>query len=75
MKIEEPVVQALLRLRGREFEPLIEYLTGLRDEQADRLLHAADATVIYRQQGRVQQLDEFLTLVSDVEKLADKFRR
>ena len=75
MKIDERVVASVLRLRSAEFEPLMEYLTGLRNEELEMCAKVTDTVAVYRQQGKVHMLDEVLKLVSDAEKLRDKFSR
>lgn len=75
MKIDERVVQSLLRLREPGFEALIEYLKGKRQEELENILKVTEPTAISRQQGRVQELTDFLSLISDAEKLRDKFSR
>jgi hypothetical protein len=75
MKIDERVVQSLLRLREPGFEALIEYLKGKRQEELENILKVTEPTAISRQQGRVQELTDFLSLISDAEKLRDKFGR
>jgi len=74
MKVDERLVQSLLRLREPGFEPLLAYLRDKRVEELDNILRSSEMPVIYRQQGRVQQLSELLALIADAERLRDKFR-
>ncbi len=75
MKIDERVVQSLLRLREPGFQPLIDYLTGKRQEELENILKVTEPTAVSRQQGRVQELTDLISLISDAEKLRDKFSR
>lgn len=75
MKVDERLVQALLRLREPGFEALIEYLKGKRQEELENILKVTEPTAVSRQQGRVQELTDFISLISDAEKLRDKFSR
>jgi len=75
MKVDERLVQALLRLREPGFEALIDYLTGKRQEELENILKVTEPTAVSRQQGRVQELTDFISLISDAEKLRDKFSR
>ena len=75
MKVDERLVQALLRLREPGFEALIEYLKGKRQEELENILKVTEPTAVSRQQGRVQELTDFISLVSDAERLRDKFGR
>lgn len=75
MKVDERLVQALLRLREPGFEPLMTYLQGKRQEELENILRVTEPTAVSRQQGRVQELTDFISLISDAEKLRDKFSR
>ena len=75
MKVDERLVQALLRLREPGFEALMEYLTGKRQEELENILKVTEPTAVSRQQGRVQELTDFISLISDAERLRDKFGR
>lgn len=75
MKVDERLVQALLRLREPGFEALIEYLKGKRQEELENILKVTEPTAVSRQQGRVQELTDFISLISDAERLRDKFGR
>lgn len=75
MKVDERLVQALLRLREPGFEALIEYLNGKRQEELENILKVTEPTAVSRQQGRVQELTDFISLISDAERLRDKFGR
>lgn len=75
MKVDERLVQALLRLREPGFEALMDYLKGKRQEELENILKVTEPTAISRQQGRVQEITDLISLISDAEKLRDKFGR
>jgi hypothetical protein len=75
MKVDERLVQALLRLREPGFEALIDYLKGKRQEELENILKVTEPTAVSRQQGRVQELTDLISLIADAEKLRDKFSR
>lgn len=75
MKVDERLVQALLRLREPGFQALHEYLAGKRQEELENILKVTEPTAIARQQGRVQELTDLISLIADAERLRDKFSR
>ena len=75
MKVDERLVQALLRLREPGFEPLMDYLNCKRQEELEKNLKVTEPTAVSRQQGRVQELTDLISLISDAERLRDKFSR
>jgi len=75
MKVDERLVQVLLRLRDPSFQPLMDYLTGKRQEELENVLKVTEPTAVSRQQGRVHELTDLISLISDAEKLRSKFGR
>lgn len=75
MKVDERLVLALLRLREPGFEALMDYLKGKRQAELENILKVTEPTAVARQQGRVQELTDLISLITDAEKLRDKFGR
>lgn len=75
MKVDERLVQSLLRLREPSFQAFLDYLTGKRQEELENILKVTESTAVSRQQGRVQELTDLISLISDAERLRDKFGR
>lgn len=75
MRVDERLVQSLLRLRDPSLQAFLEYLNGKRQEELENILKVTEPTAVSRQQGRVQELTDLISLISNAEKLRDKFGR
>ena len=68
-------VAALTRLRLPEFAPVLEMFSQERERALSALSKADDATRLYRLQGRVQALSEFIDTVESASAKLDGINR
>jgi len=75
LRIDERVARSLTLLRSEEFAPLLEYLGNCKADSLEKMAVASEQPQIYRLQGEVGVIKEFLDLVGRSGELIEKLRR
>lgn len=73
-RLDERTAWCFHMLRSQEFRPLLEYLRASQAEAVKKLTEVTDEKQLFRHQGEVRILNEFLNNVDRADELVQKLR-
>jgi hypothetical protein len=65
VKLTFPVARAANLLKTGELAPLVEYMTATRDEAMRKLATCNDVNFMFKLQGEIKAINDFLDLVEN----------
>ena len=72
VRADEKVAQCLMKLKGPEFAPLLDWLKQSLYRTTEDLVSLSGTEVIYRSQGAAKDLKELIKVIEDSSALARK---